>query len=68
MDKHFVMPLVVVVFVLIAAIAIFVFVPLQKGLLVEGVFITSEGNPIELFPKFAENNVFLISPQMNEKA
>jgi len=68
MNKQFVMPLVVVAVVLISAIAIVAFVPLQNGLLVEGVLITSEGNPIEVFPKFAENETFLISPQINTKA
>ena len=68
MDKRFVLPLAVVAITLIAAIAIFAFVPLQKGILVENVLITSEGNALELFPEFAENDVFLISPRMNERA
>ena len=68
MDKHFALPLAAVVITLLAATAIFAFVPLQKGLLVEGVLITYKGNAFELFPEFAKNDVFLISPQMNEKA
>ncbi len=68
MNKRFVLPLAVVVVTLVVAIAIFAFVPFQKALLVEDVLIISEGNPFEIFPEFAENNVFLISPQMNEKA
>ncbi len=68
MDKRFIMPLLVVVLVLIAAIVIVAFVPLQNGLLVKGVLITSEGNPIEVFPEFAENETFIISPLINEKA
>ncbi len=43
--------------------------PGQKGLVVENVLIEyGNVNPFELFAMFSENDVFLVSPQMNEKA
>jgi hypothetical protein len=56
--------------VLAIAIGIIFFVPaVQNGILVEGVLIDSAGNdPYALFSDISSKNVFLISPQMNERA
>ena len=68
MEKKQAISIAAVLIALAVAISILVFWP-SPNLVVEGVLIDS-GNkdPFELFAGFSENDVFLVSPQMNERA
>lgn len=69
MDKKFLLPISTVLIVLAAALSIIFFIPVQSGLMVEGVLIDSGSNdPYALFSGISSRNVFLISPQMNARA
>ena len=70
MDKKFLLPIAAVLIVLAIALSIIFFVPsVQSGLMVEGVLIDSGGkDPYALFSGISSKNIFLISPQMNERA
>jgi len=68
MGKKLFVP-VIAVLIAIAAVSAYSSFPMEKTLVVEGTAIDSKGlDPFEVFPSFAENTTFIVSPQMNEKA
>lgn len=69
MNKEHAAPIAVVAITIAIALFIIAFVPVNKGLVVEGVFIDSgEEDPYSLFSALSKKSVFLISPQMHERA
>ncbi len=69
MNKEHAVPITGVAITIAIALFIIAFFPVNKGLVVEGVFIDSgEKDPYSLFSALSKKSVFLISPQMHERA
>lgn len=69
MNKEHAVPIAGVAITIATALFIIAFVPVNKGLVVEGVFIDSgEKDTYSLFSAISKKSVFLISPQMHERA